>query len=92
MKHILILSCGAGLPDVRNKYGHAIEWIQRGVDSSEFKFTSMDVYKGKIPNYDDGDAWIITGSKYSVYDNIPWINNDVISFNSFFQGKIWFKA
>ena len=73
MKHILILSCGPGLADVRNEYGHDIEWIQRGVDSSEFKFTSMDVYKGEMPNYDDGDAWIITGSAASVYDDLDWI-------------------
>ena len=73
MKDILILSCGPGLDDVRNEYGHAIEWIQRGVNSSEIKFTSMDVYKGEIPNYDDGDAWIISGSSASVYDDFDWI-------------------
>jgi len=73
MKHILILSCGPGLADVRNDYGHDIEWIQRGVDSLEFKFSSMDAYKGEIPNYDDGDAWIISGSSASVYDDLDWI-------------------
>jgi GMP synthase (glutamine-hydrolysing) len=73
MKHILILSCGPGLVDIRNEYGHAIEWIQRGVDSSKFRFTSMDVYKGKIPNYTVADAWIITGSSASVYDDVDWI-------------------
>ena len=73
MKHILILSCDPGLTDVRNEYGHAIEWIQRGLDTSKFKFTSMDVYKGEIPNYDDCDAWIITGASVSVYDDLDWI-------------------
>lgn len=73
MKHILILSCGPGLADVRKQYGHAITWIQRGVDSSAFKFTSMDVYKGEIPNYDNADAWIITGSSASVYEDLDWI-------------------
>jgi len=73
MKHILILSCDPGLEDVRKEYGHAIDWIQRDIDSSKFKFTSMDVYRGEIPNYDCGDAWIITGASASVYDDLDWI-------------------
>ena len=73
MKHIIILSCGPGLTDVRNEYGQDIEWIQRGIDPSKFQFTSMDVYRGEIPNYDNGDAWFIMGSSASVYDDLDWI-------------------
>ena len=73
MKHIIILNCGPGLTGVRNEFGIAVEWIQRGVDVSKFKFTSMDVYDGTMPNYDDGDAWIITGASVSVYDDLDWI-------------------
>ena len=73
MKHIIILNCGPGLAEVRNEFGIAVEWIQRAVDGSKFKFTSMDVYDGAMPNYDDGDAWIITGASESVYDDLDWI-------------------
>ena len=62
MKHIIILNCGSGLREVRNEFGIAVKWIQQEVDGSKFKFTSMDVYDGEMPNYDDGDAWIITGA------------------------------
>ena len=73
MKHIIILNCGPGLAEVRNDFGIAVEWIQREVDGSKFKFTSMDVYDGAMPNYDDGDAWIVTGASESVYDDLDWI-------------------
>ena len=73
MKHIVILNCGPGLSEVRNEFGIAVEWIQKEVDDSKFKFTSMDVYDGEMPNYDDGDAWIITGASESVYDDLDWI-------------------
>tara|TARA_B110000438_G_scaffold300379_1_gene352632 strand:- start:1618 stop:2292 length:675 start_codon:yes stop_codon:yes gene_type:complete len=73
MKHIIILNCGPGLTKVRNEFGIAVEWIQREVDGSKFKFTSMDVYDGAMPNYNNGDAWIITGASESVYDDLDWI-------------------
>ncbi|MBC8311315.1 MAG: type 1 glutamine amidotransferase [Candidatus Marinimicrobia bacterium] len=73
MKNIIILNCGPGLPEVRNEFGIAVAWIQREIDSPKFKFTSMDVYDGEMPNYDDGDAWIITGASESVYDDLDWI-------------------
>ena len=73
MKNIIILNCGPGLREVRNEFGTAIDWIQRGVDGSRFNFTSMDVFDGEMPNYNDGDAWIITGASESVYDDLDWI-------------------
>ncbi len=73
LKNIIILNCGPGLPEVRNEFGIAVAWIQREIDSPKFKFTSMDVYDGEMPNYDDGDAWIITGASESVYDDLDWI-------------------
>jgi GMP synthase (glutamine-hydrolysing) len=73
MNNIIILNCGPGLTEVRNEFGIAVAWIQRKVDATKFKFTSMDVYDGEMPNYDDGDAWIITGASESVYDDLDWI-------------------
>ena len=75
MKDILIISCGPGLEKVRNKFGHAIDWIQRDIDINKFNFIIKDVYKNDIPSYNIGDAWIITGSEFSVYDNLDWLNN-----------------
>ena len=73
VKNILILNCGPGLDEVRNEFGIAVEWIQREVDGSKFKCTSMNVYDGEMPSYDDGDAWILTGASESVYDDFDWI-------------------
>jgi len=39
-----------------------------------YDFKVYNVYKGVFPSAaSDCDAWIITGSKYSVYDEIDWI-------------------
>ena len=73
MKDILIISCGPGLKAVRDDYGHAIEWIQSRVDKTKFNFSSIDAYRGELPSYTDGDAWIITGSSFSTYEDKEWI-------------------
>lgn len=40
----------------------------------ELDFTLFDVCNNHFPaSVDDCDAWICTGSKYSVYDDIDWI-------------------
>ena len=43
------------------------------------KFTTHDVTEGEIPGSVDADAYLITGSKHSVYDDLPWIA-DLVAF------------
>tara|TARA_X000001036_G_scaffold440129_1_gene494739 strand:+ start:3776 stop:4471 length:696 start_codon:yes stop_codon:yes gene_type:complete len=73
MKEIIVISCGPGLDEVKEEYGHSYEWVQQVCLNSDIKFSQVNAYKGDFPNLSDGDGWIITGSAKSVYDDIEWI-------------------
>lgn len=66
----------AGFPD----YGHMVaELLQAG--GKELRFTAYAVRNGEFPQaLDDHDAYLITGSRFSAYDDLPWIHRlaDVI--------------
>ena len=79
MKKIIILSAGPGLPEIVKLHGHSSEWIPDLLSSYNLDFIIKNVYNKDKCYIDDGDVWIVTGSKYSVYDNIPWIN-DLVDF------------
>ena len=45
-----------------------------GSRSNDFEFKIYEVLEMAFPeNVDECDGWIITGSKYGVYENHPWI-------------------
>ena len=71
---IVIVSNGPGLPEVVEKYGHSSSWIPSIIDNQDkINFSVKKVYNNELLSIDDGDIWIVTGSKYSVYDNYEWI-------------------
>ena len=72
---IVILSCGPGLEEVVNEYGHSSSWIPSIINDSSISYSILKVYNNDMPSINDGDAFIITGSKYSVYDSYEWIFN-----------------
>ena len=71
-----ILETGKPDPDVINKYGSYAEMFQRlflAVDD-QLQFNVYQVTEGQYPeNVDECDAYLITGSKFSVYDAESWI-------------------
>ena len=71
---ITILSCGPGLPEIVSKYGHSSEWIPDSISNPEITYQVIKVYKESSFSIADSDAIIITGSKYSVYDDENWIS------------------
>ncbi len=73
MKKVAILSAGPGLPEIVEKYGHSSEWIPLALSSYDIEFDIMKVYENDFSPILNYDAFIITGSKYSVYDQIDWI-------------------
>ena len=79
MKKIVILSAGPGLDDIVEKYGHSSDWIPSILSSSNLEFSIKKAYLKETMSLSDGDAWIITGSKYSVYENVDWIH-DLVDF------------
>jgi len=70
-----IVSCGPGLPEIVQRFGHSSEWIPAIVNRPGISTVLRKVYANEELKIEDADAWIITGSKYSVYDDIPWIEN-----------------
>ena len=75
MKKISIITNGPGMSEVKTLYGQASDWIQKVL--SQYDDVSIKVVKGyKMEHLDlnEDNAWIITGSAHSVYDNFPWID------------------
>lgn len=63
-------------PDIKEKYGSYAEMFQRlllSVDD-QLEIKVYPVIEGKYPgSMDECNAYLITGSKSSAYDNEPWI-------------------
>ena len=73
MKKIKILDCGPSLKDVSNQFGQSPEWIMNNLKNYDCEFEWIKIYSDqKIKNI-SGDAWIITGSPRSVYDQEEWM-------------------
>ena len=70
---LLIISAGPGIPEIKKKYGHAIDWISSFIHSSDIKIHVNHIYKNQDFDESEYDAWIITGSASSVMDNHDWI-------------------
>ena len=75
MIKVVILSAGPGLPEIVEEYGHSSDWIPKLLSDDEIEFSIRKVYENDFGALDEADAWIITGSKYSVYDNCDWIED-----------------
>ncbi|MBI65665.1 MAG: hypothetical protein CMG64_05190 [Candidatus Marinimicrobia bacterium] len=69
-----IISCGPGLKEVVKDYGHSSEWIPAIISHKDVEFSVVKVYNYEEVDFESADAWIITGSKYSVYEDIAWIH------------------
>ena len=75
MKKIVILSAGPGLKEIVDLYGHSSNWIPEILSNPNIEYMVKKVYEMDPCSLNDGDAWIITGSKYSVYEDAPWIKS-----------------
>jgi len=72
---LLIISAGPGMDEIRNIYGHAIDWISSFLTDSFLDIDINHIYKNENFDHSKYDAWIITGSASSVMDNNQWISN-----------------
>ena len=70
---LLIISAGPGLGQIRNKYGHATDWISNLINSQDTKIDISEIYNNNDFNHAHYDGWIITGSASSVVDNLEWM-------------------
>ena len=77
MIKICILETGEVDPvliKTHGSYGFMFEKLfSKILGAVEFKF--INLVKGDFPKkYSDADLWVITGSKFGIYDNLPWIS------------------
>ena len=76
MRKISIIINGPGIAEVKSLYGQASDWVQKVLRS--YRDLEVRVVKGyEMEELDpnDDNAWIITGSAHSVYDDFPWIDH-----------------
>lgn len=72
-----ILKTDAVREDLVGEFGEYPEMFAQLLSplAPEFEFVTYDVEEGELPdNVDDADAYLITGSKSSVYEDKPWIH------------------
>ncbi len=72
MKKVIILDCGPSLEEVSQEFGQSPEWIMSALEDQGCEFDLIKAYEGQTVE-NSGDAWIITGSPRSVYDEEDWM-------------------
>ena len=73
MKKVIILDCGPSLEDVYLEFGQSPEWIMESLKDAGCCFIWVKSYDGQAIESNEGDAWIITGSPRSVYEEENWM-------------------
>ena len=79
--HLGILQADSVMEQFQAEYGNYSGMFERvlTVEGTPFRFSSYVVQAGELPAIDDCDAYLITGSRHSVYDDLPWIR-DLVAF------------
>jgi GMP synthase-like glutamine amidotransferase len=69
-----ILETGRPPEELGGQYGDYPEMVRKWLAPLEAEFTSYAVLDGEMPDGPEScDLWVITGSKYAVYESHPWI-------------------
>ena len=74
--NIGLLLCDDVVDDAQDEYGSYQTMFQKGIDdsASEIKLTAIHCHKGEsLPMPGAYDGYVISGSKYGVYEDLPWI-------------------
>lgn len=72
--NIGILRTGQALPDIKTAHGDFDDLFRNLLDDEDFDFVSYAVLNDEFPDsITTCDAWLITGSASSSYENLPWI-------------------
>lgn len=79
--HLGILQADSVMEQFRAEYGNYAGMFERilTVAHAPVRFSSYVVQDGELPAIDACDAYLITGSRHSVYDDLPWIR-DLVAF------------
>lgn len=69
-----ILQAGHVAQSLIQKHGDFADMFAQLLSDSGYEFDVWNVVDGKFPNTPNcSDGWLITGSKFSVYDDFDWI-------------------
>jgi GMP synthase-like glutamine amidotransferase len=69
-----ILQTGRTPEELRKKHGDYDDMFRRFLGGRGFEFVTYPALDGVIPkSVRDADGWLITGSKFGVYENHSWI-------------------
>ncbi|OSP54263.1 type 1 glutamine amidotransferase [Pseudoruegeria sp. SK021] len=72
--HLGILQCGPVPPEVAATYGSYSDMFQRLLGGRGWRFSTWSVMDMAFPeNVDAADAWLVTGSRYGVYEDHAFI-------------------
>lgn len=70
-----ILQTGHALAPIVAKHGDFDALFMQLLANQEFRFRSYTVLEGEFPNsVTECDGWLVTGSRHSVYEDLPWIS------------------
>ncbi len=69
-----ILKAGPVSPDLYSKFGDYSSSFEQLLGSDLFDIQGWDIFESSFPeSINQCDGWLISGSKYGVYDNLEWI-------------------
>ena len=69
-----ILQTGRSPEMLRNKHGDYNAFFERYLSGRAFSFENYAALEGELPQSPrDAQGWLVTGSRFSVYDKLPWI-------------------
>ena len=69
-----ILQTGYSPPDLVERHGQYPDMFRQLLKGHGFTFETWEVVGDVFPeSAGDADGWLVTGSKYSVYQDLPWI-------------------
>lgn len=74
MIKIGILQAGHVPEELAERHGDYASMLQRLLKGNGFEFTTWNAVDGQIPySSDQADGWLVTGSKFSTFENRSWI-------------------
>lgn len=69
-----ILKAGPVAPELYVKYGDYASSFEHLLGPGNYEIESWDIFESCFPeSVDQCDAWLISGSRYGVYEKHPWI-------------------
>lgn len=70
-----ILTTGYPPEDTIDKHGSYANAFERLLEGHGFQFANWNCLEGEFPETaNDAEGWLITGSKFGAYEDLPWIS------------------